>query len=68
MKLKKISLEDTKSENINGTILSIDKESIVVGCKKGSLRIYKLQPPSKKEMDSFSYVNGKRLSIEDSIL
>jgi methionyl-tRNA formyltransferase len=67
LKLKNISLENTTSLNKAGKILAIDKDSIVVGCKIGSIRIYKVQPVSKKEMDSFSYINGKRLNIEDNL-
>ena len=67
LKLKSIKLEDRKSLNENGKILSIDKESIVVGCEKGSIRILKVQPASKKEMDVLSYINGKRLSLENTL-
>ena len=68
MKLKKIILEDETSENSMGKIISIDSESIVVGCAVGSLRIFSVQPQSKKEMDVLSYINGKRLKIEDTFL
>jgi methionyl-tRNA formyltransferase len=65
LKLKKIALEDSKSTNEAGKILSIDKESIVVGCKEGSIRIFRVQPESKKEMDIVAYINGKRLRVAD---
>lgn len=68
LKLKKIILEDKISQNSMGQIISIDSESIVVGCEKGSLRIFSVQPQSKKEMDILSYINGKRLKIEDTFL
>jgi methionyl-tRNA formyltransferase len=67
LKLKSIKLEDKDSSNENGKILSIDKDSIVVGSEKGSLRIFKVQPTSKKEMDVLSYINGKRLSLADTL-
>ena len=67
LKLKNISIEDRTSLNKAGKILSIDKDSIVVGCELGSIRIYKVQPVSKKEMDSLSYINGKRLNLEDTL-
>jgi methionyl-tRNA formyltransferase len=67
LKLKNIKLEDKDSVNESGKIISIDKESIVVGCEKGSIRIFKVQPASKKEMDILSYINGKRLSCEDTL-
>ncbi len=67
LKLKEIKLEDKGSVYENGRIISIDKDSVVVGCEKGSIRIFKVQPASKKEMDILSYINGKRLSIADTL-
>jgi methionyl-tRNA formyltransferase len=65
LKIKKMLLEENNSQNEAGKILAISKESIVVACQKGSLEIFKVQAPSKKEVDVLAYVNGKRLSVED---
>lgn len=65
LKLKKISLEESTSSNEPGKILKVDSNSIIVGCKNGSIRIFSVQPPSKKEMDILSYINGKRLNDAD---
>lgn len=65
LKLKKIELNQTVGKNKKGEILEINKECIVVGCEVGSLKIYKVQPESKNEMDILAYVNGKRLKIAD---
>ena len=67
LKLKKISLEDKTSSNAAGKILKIDSDSIVVGCSEGSVRIYTVQAPSKKEIDVLSYINGKRLNLADTL-
>lgn len=67
LKLKKIILEEIDSANAAGKILSYDKESCVIGCSKGSIRLYAVQPPSKKEIKIFDYINGKRLSLEDTL-
>jgi len=67
-KLKKIELVDTDSINEKGKILEINKDNIVVGCNKGRLKIYKIQPHSKKEMDILSYLNGQRLKVGDNLL
>lgn len=67
LKLKEIELVETSSLNKAGEILHIDKNSITVGCENGSIRILKVQPQSKKEMDISSYINGKRLSLADII-
>jgi len=65
LKLKNITLENIDSSNQIGKILNIESDSIVVGCKNGAIRIFRVQPQSKKEMDIISYINGKRLTIED---
>ena len=67
LKLKKIILIEKCSENILGQILAIENDSIVVGCAKGTIRIFSVQAPSKKEIDIISYINGKRLTLEDSL-
>ena len=67
LKLKKIILEDCQSSNIAGKILKIEKESIVVGCEIGSIRILSVQSPSKKEVSILSFINGQRLNIADII-
>jgi methionyl-tRNA formyltransferase len=68
LKLKKIALQDSDSKNEAGKILGIESEYIIVGCKRGSLKIFSLQPPSKKEMKAVDYLRGKRLSVGDSLL
>ena len=65
LKLKNIKLEENLSSNKIGLILKIEDKSIVVGCEKGSVRIFSVQAPSKKEVDIISYINGKRLTVED---
>ena len=67
MKIKECLLEDTLSTNTSGEILVIDKTSVVVGCTIGSIRIFKVQPSSKKEMNVVDYIRGKRLNIGDII-
>ncbi|MBT5935398.1 methionyl-tRNA formyltransferase [Sulfurimonas sp.] len=68
LKLKQIILEDKVSHNRIAKIISIDTDSIVISCETGSLRIFSVQPQSKKEMDVLSYINGKRLNLEDTFL
>ena len=56
-----------KIKDEKGKIIEVDREFIIVGCKKGSLKIFSLQPPSKKEMKAVDYLRGKRLSIGDTL-
>ena len=67
LKLKEMKLLENTSKNKAGKILEITKKSIIVGCEQGSLEILRVQAPSKKEVDVLSYINGKRLSLEDSL-
>lgn len=67
LKLKKIKLLEKCTENEAGKILKIEAKSIIVGCTKGTIEIFSVQAPSKKEVDIISYINGKRLSLEDCL-
>jgi len=68
MKLKHISLEDKCGLNQAGKILEINLDNVLVGCEKGSVKIYTVQPQSKKEMSVIAYINGKRLGLEDTFI
>ncbi len=65
LKLKEVKLHQKDGEFEAGKILHVEKDGVVVGCSKGALKVIKVQPNSKKEMDISSYINGKRLSVED---
>jgi len=67
LKLKKMALVENDKPHKAGEILSIEDESIIVGCEKGSLRIELVQPASKKEMNVIAYLNGKRLGLADTL-
>ncbi len=65
LKLKDVELFDEICINEAGKILKIERDFIVVGCKKGSLKIKTLQTPGKKAMSSVDYIRGQRLEIGD---
>lgn len=67
LKLKKIEPEEIVTHNEMGKILKIQSDSIVVGCKEGSLRIFSVQAQSKNEVDILSYINGKRLTLDATL-
>lgn len=68
LKLKEMSLESKTGEHKAGEVLEVGKNFLIVGCEKGSLRLTRVQPPSKKEMDIQSYLNGKRLERADILV
>ncbi len=67
LKLKKMNLVDKCTLGKAGIILEVHKDSIVVSCEKGSIKVFTVQPQSKKEMSVISYINGKRLVVEDTL-
>lgn len=61
LKIKDIEFVENESLNIEGSILDIEKNYILIGCKKGSIKIRTLQAPSKKALSSSDYIRGQRL-------
>jgi len=68
LKLKEIRLVENQSHGTAGEILAVDDESIIVQCVKGSLRLIKVQAPSKQETSAVSYLNGKRLGCGNTLV
>ena len=64
-KIKRLNFIDNNSINNKGEILEIKKESIIVGCEKGSIEIIDIQPHSKKSMNIIAYLNGRGLKVGD---
>ncbi len=61
LKIKEMRLEEETSIGEIGMITQLDKESALIQCKKGSLRITRVQAPSKQETSIVDYLNGKRI-------
>ena len=68
LKIKSMVLEEELSAGTAGTIVSVEKESIIVQCTKGSLRIFKVQAPSKQEANAVDYLNGKRIGCGNTLV
>lgn len=64
-KLDGLSLVDTASHNKVLEILSFDEECVVVGCRKGALKIESLQPASKKAMSAKAFCVGRGMKVGD---
>ena len=65
LKLKDIELNDENSVNENGQILDIRDDFVIIGCKRGSLKIKTLQAPSKKAVNASDYIRGQRLTLSN---
>ena len=68
MKIKDVSLVESESQNDEGVLLELREESIVVGCREGSLEIGILQPASKKAVNAKAYCVGRGLKVGTSLL
>lgn len=68
LKIKEMQLVETQSNGVAGEILSADKESCVIQCACGSLRIMRVQAPSKQETSVIDYLNGKRIGCGHSLV
>ena len=48
-----------------GEVLRVDKQGILVACKKDSLLIQKIKPEGKGEMDAYSWTLGSKIKAGD---
>ena len=67
-KLDGLSIVDTTSSNKVLEILAFDEDSVVIGCRKGALKIDSLQPVSKKAMSAKAYCVGRGMKVGDTLL
>ena len=67
-KIKDVNLIETDSQNDIGVILEFRENSVVIGCKVGSLEIRTLQPASKKAVNAKAYCVGRGLKVGSSLL
>ncbi len=65
LKLFDVALIESSDLHKMGEILSIETQSIVVGCKQGSVRIGTLQQEGKEKLNAALYLRGKRLNVGD---
>ncbi len=68
LKIIKMKLIEKDSVHRSAEIVSVEGNCIVVGCKRGSIEIMTLQPPSKKAMDAKSYLLGRGLKVGDILV
>jgi methionyl-tRNA formyltransferase len=67
-KLFGVELIENCSQNRAGEILSIEKSSVLIGCKIGTVKIREFQPISKKIMGAKAYVIGRGLKVGNTLL
>ena len=68
LKIIEMRLLESETAYQSGVIIAIEGAAIVVGCQRGSIKIERLQPASKKAMDAKSYLLGKGLKVGDILV
>jgi methionyl-tRNA formyltransferase len=66
LKLKSFECVKAKHSFKCGKIVEIKDSAVSVACADGFIHIKNVQAPSKQETDALSYINGKRIKIEDT--
>jgi len=68
VKILDAEVADEQSQDLAGAIVKIDKKGIYVATGEGVLKIKRLKPQGKNEMDAWSFVCGHRLSVGDKFV
>lgn len=68
LKIKKMNLVESKNSYNPGEIMDMENDSLIIGCKKGKIKLFRVQPSSKKEMSAKEYIMGKRLKVGDKLV
>jgi len=63
-----MSLIENDKIHYAAEILAFEEESIIVGCKRGALKIEMLQPASKKAMTAKAYCVGRGKKVGDILI
>lgn len=56
-------VEENVKNTLEGEILALEEEGFLLACKRGILRVKKLQESGKKALDGRTYLNGRRLKV-----
>lgn len=68
LKIKELFINELDSSNEAGKILQIGEDDVTVGFESGSLKISRVQAPTKNEVSALEYIRGKRLNIGDTLV
>jgi methionyl-tRNA formyltransferase len=62
LKITKAVAEKAESSKPAGTVISADKNGIIVSCGQGALKVLEVQPPGKRRMSAREYLAGHGLA------
>ena len=63
-----LQLLDTEKRYTPCEILGFDEDAVIIGCRRGAVKIASLQPASKKAMSAKAYCVGRGMKVGDLIL
>lgn len=67
-KIDGVSLVEASGGHTPFKLLAFEKESVIIGCGNGSLKVDTLQPASKKAVTAKAYCVGRGMKVGDIIL
>lgn len=67
-KLDEVSLVEKDKEHKAFELLGFEDDSVIVGCGKGSVKVGKIQPASKKAVAAKAYCVGRGIKVGDLII
>jgi len=56
-------ISNKKTGNKQGTILSIDGKSVTIACGVGEVRLNRLRPAGKGDMEAAAFVRGRDINV-----
>jgi methionyl-tRNA formyltransferase len=59
--------EDGAARSAPGTIVAVDKRSVVVACGEGGVRLLAVQPAGRSRVDGAAFVNGARPEVGERL-
>ena len=58
----------SSQQQMPGTVLEVSRKGVLVACGSGALRLLRVIPEGKKEMDAFDFANGAHLTAGTLLL
>ena len=58
-----LAASEVEGEPAPGTVLTVDREGVVVACGEGAVRLTEVQPAGKPRMAAADFANGARIEV-----
>lgn len=64
-KVFEIEYFEEEVEGVNGEVILVNKNSLLIKCKNGYIKIKTIQPENSKKMDIVAFLQGNKISLHD---